>query len=177
MKLGTLAYLVQSLASGIIFGLPFLLIGLKLKGNALIVKKYLLIAFAGMVLFHVTNYSALELTIFPPFGFASVSSLPLSAYALFMGLYLSVAVIASDVNLRAGIRKILVEDPKILSQLGDAEVQKQLHHRVKKLLVAAEALEPSREIGKSSIDSLSEEQVRDYISDVMEEIHGLHKKT
>jgi hypothetical protein len=176
MKLATLPYLLQSLASGIILGLPFLLIGLKLKGNALIVKKYLLIAFVGMVLFHVANYSALELTIFPPFGFASVSSLSLSAYTLFLGLYLSVAVIAGDVNLRASIRKILAEDPKILNRLAEAEVQEQLHHRVKKLLVAAEALEPQREIDKSSIDSLSEEQVRDYISDVMEEIHGLHKK-
>lgn len=176
MKLGSLPYLLQSLASGIIFGLPFLLIGLKLKGNALIVKKYLLVAFAGMVLFHVTNYSALELTIFTPFGFASVSSLSLSAYTLFLGLYLSVAVIASDVSLRASIRKVLAEDPKILNRLAEAEVQEQLHHRVKKLIVAAEALEPQRRIDESSIDSLSEEQVRDYISDVMEEVRG-HKKT
>lgn len=173
-KVGTITFLLQGLASGIIFGLPFLLIGSKLKGNTLVVRKYLLIAFAGMVLFHVTNLSALEFTLFPPYGFASVSSLPISAYVLFIGIYLSVAVVASDVNLRANIRKLLVEDPKILNQLADAEMQKQMHQHIKTLLIKAEAIQRVG-LDKSSLESLSEEEIKDYISDVMEEIHGSRK--
>ena len=139
---------MQNLASGIIYGFPFLLIGLKLKGNSLIVKKYLLIAFCRHVLFHVTTYSALKLTIFPIFSFASVSSLAPSGHVLFLSPYLSVAAVAADVNLRANIRKILATDPKILNRLADAEVQERLHNRVRKLLATAGALQPSRWIGK-----------------------------
>ena len=55
-------------------------------------------------------------TPYPPFAFSAVSTMGLSAYLIYVGIYSAGISMSDDINLRQTIRKSAIEEAKLLSK-------------------------------------------------------------
>jgi hypothetical protein len=161
--------LITSIAgvfSGIIFGAAFLSIARTLqKGSAL--REYMIIAAYGLLLFYVAGSAAATQAAYPPFGLASVSFTGLSCYLIYTGLYSSAISVSQDAELRQSIRKSALKEVKFLESMGTAQMEQELQKRV--LIIAKENSDSmAEETGVQP--SLSEDEMKQYLEEVIKEI-------
>ena len=62
--------------------------------------------------------------------FAAVSTMGLSAYLIYVGIYSAGISMSDDINLRQTIRKSAIEEAKLLVSIGSAQMQQQLEKKV-----------------------------------------------
>ena len=74
--------------------------------------------------------ATLTATPYPPFALASVSTMGLSAYLIYVGIYSAGISMSGDINLRQTIRKSAIEEAKLLVSIGSAQMQQQLEKKV-----------------------------------------------
>ena len=67
---------------------------------------------------------------YPPYGIVSVAFTGLSCYMIYNGLYLSAVSVSQDMTLRKSIRKSVIEQSKLLHNIGHAEMEKQVQKQV-----------------------------------------------
>lgn len=161
--------LITSIAgvfSGIIFGAAFLSIARTLqKGSAL--REYMIIAAYGLLLFYVAGTATATQAAYPPFGLASVSFTGLSCYLIYTGLYSSAISVSQDAELRQSIRKSALKEVKFLESMGTAQMEQELQKRV--LTIAKENSDSmTEETGVQP--SLSEDEMKQYLEEVIKEI-------
>jgi hypothetical protein len=161
--------LITSIAgvfSGIIFGAAFLSIARTLqKGSAL--REYMIIAAYGLLLFYVAGTATATQAAYPPFGLASVSFTGLSCYLIYTGLYSSAISVSQDAELRQSIRKSALKEVKFLESMGTAQMEQELQKRV--LIIAKENSDSmAEETGVQP--SLSEDEMKQYLEEVIKEI-------
>jgi hypothetical protein len=117
-----------------------------------------------MLFFSGTQGSVIT-TVYPPFGFATVSTFGLGTYLIVLGLYLSALSVAQDEHLRNMIKRSTLSESKFLHSIGTSagERRKEI---VSTVLEKAKRQRATiiKDIGIDT--SLSEEDIKSYVNEV-----------
>jgi hypothetical protein len=130
----------------------------------------------GFILLYVTNHIDVTLVPYPPFGMISLSLLPLATYFLLFGLYSSALSLSQDITLRNHLRNIARSDNNLLSSIGTAQMETEVKRAVGELKDVAD--EQEKQLAeKSGIETpIAENEVEDYLKQVIEEVSRARKK-
>ena len=161
---------LNSTFGGILFYLAFKLTSENFKGNQAF-RDYLIMAgFGFMVLFSATQASVIT-TVYPPFGFATVSSYGLGSYLILLGLYLSALSVSQDEQLRNLIKTSTLSESKFLHSIGTSAAGRK-KEIVNTVLDKAKRQQETiaKDIGIGT--SLSEEDIKNYVNEVEEKDKG-----
>lgn len=156
-------------AGGILFAVAFWSIARSLTNN--LVKQYMMVtAYGIMILFSSNQASALVRFFYPPFGLVTVSFFGLASYLLLRGIYSAVMSVAQDSDLRRSIRQSAEEQAGILREIGTSQMENEIRDRVNAVTanLVAKAYEMNEQTGISP--SLEEEDIKEYLKQVVEEI-------
>jgi hypothetical protein len=169
--LATLFLFYSGIAVGIVIGLGFVLIGRFLK-HGTDARAYMIIAGLGFMMFSNTSISAVFQTPYPPYGIASLSSLPLSVFMIVVGLSYSAISVAQDQTLRQIVRKS-AKDMKFLESIGRAQMEQEMKSSV--MQVFKTNAETLAEQSSGVQPSLSEEEIHQYLDQVIEQVRLSNK--
>ena len=162
-----LIFSMASLLSGIIFGAAFLSVARTLRKDSSL-RKHMMIAAYGFVLFYIAGSATAAQAAYPPFGIVSVSFTGLSCYLIYVGLYSSAVTVSQDMTLRLSIRKSITDQTKFLDSMGSAHMEQELQSTV--LKIAKKHSDVLTE--KTGVEaSMTEIDIKDYMEMVMDEIH------
>jgi hypothetical protein len=170
-------YIFQSLASisgGILFAFSFWFISRMLPESA--VKNFLRITALGFILLYISNHVDVVAAPYPPFGITSLSLLPLATYFVLFGLYSSALSLSQDITLRQHLRSMARNDENLLSSIGTAQMETEVKRAVGELKEVAD--EQEKELAeKTGIETpIAENEVEDYLKQVIEEVSRARKK-
>ena len=158
---------MSSIVAGIIFGAAFLSVARTLKVDTAI-RQYLILAAYGMLIFYISGSATVSQAAYPPFGLISTAFTGLSTYLIYVGLYSAAVTLSQDLTLRNAIRKSVMEQSKLLDSIGTAQMERELQTSV--LAIAKKTSAEMKE--NSGIEaSLSENDIRDYMSLVIKELN------
>jgi hypothetical protein len=157
---------MSSIVAGIIFGAAFLSIASTLRRGTAITD-YLILAAYGMLIFYIAGSATVSQAAYPPFGLVSTAFTGLSTYLIYVGLYSSAVTLSQDLTLRKTIRKSVMEQSKLLDSIGTAQMERELQTSV--LTIAKKTSDELKENGGIEA-SLSEDDIRDYMSLVIKEL-------
>jgi signal transduction histidine kinase len=165
----TLIFTLSKPVGGILFGIAFWTAAKSINSST--VRDYVVIsAYGFMLLFVSNNPIPLLATPYPPFGLATVSFMGLSSYLILVGIYSSAISVAQDTKLRQTIKKSTTEESKLLISIGSAQMEQEIQRRAVK--VAKDQQQTMAEqTGVQS--SLTEHDMKQYVSEVLKEIHVL----
>ena len=152
--------------SGLFFAIAFLALARKTKRK--VMKNYLIISSIGMVLLFSSMQPGMPFyAAYPPFGLVTLLLLGISSHMLLVGLLGFAAYVSRDSKLRREIHKELGVDSGLLSNIGLAEMQRQME---RKILPIAKKIKLSDEM-KDHMD-LSEEDVKIMIDEILKEMQN-----
>ena len=161
-----LIFSMAAILSGIVFGAAFLSVARSLRKDSSL-RKHLIIAAYGFVLFYVSGSATAAQAAYPPYGIVAVSFTGLSCFLIYLGLYSSAVTVSQDTTLRLSIRKTLTDQAKFLDSMGSAHMEQELQSTVlsfaKKhadVLTKKTGVEPS----------MTDNDIKEYMSMVMDEI-------
>jgi hypothetical protein len=158
-----------AVTGGLLYGVPFWLMSRTFKdGSNVMLKKYLVIAAWGAVFLQLTTSGSAYTAPYPPFGFVTLLFTPVACYMVLFGIYSSAISISEDSKLRQSIRKYAVEESaKLVGDIASANIKQALEKKA--LEVARKAGDSLRE--QSGVHpSISDEELEDYLNDVLSEI-------
>ena len=162
-----LIFSMASLLSGIIFGAAFLSVARTLRKDSSL-RKHMMIAAYGFVLFYIAGSATAAQAAYPPFGIVSVSFTGLSCYLIYVGLYSSAVTVSQDMTLRLSIRKSITDQTKFLDSMGSAHMEQELQSTV--LKIAKKHSDVITE--KTGVEaSMTESDIKDYMEMVLSEVH------
>lgn len=162
-----LIFTLAAALTGIIFGYAFLSVARTLRLGSP-VRYHMIIAAYGFLLFYIAGSASVNQAAYPPFGLVSTAFTGLSCYLIYNGLYLSAVSVSQDMTLRKSIRKSVIEQSKLLHNIGTAEMEKQVQKQV--LSVATNTSKAmAEETGIQA--SLNEDEMKDYMQLVINEIN------
>lgn len=127
------------------------------------VANYMTISAYGIMLTGFAFTAPIIYVTFPPFGLAAHSYLTLAAYLFSLGFYSSAISVSQDVNLRQSIRKFVLDESRLVDSIAMAQIEQEMQEKV---LAITDAI--TIETGIES--SLSDDDVKDYLRDLLKEI-------
>jgi hypothetical protein len=170
----TITFTMSKPVGGILFAAAFWAIARKLTYNST-VRRYMTISAYGIVLMFVSNQALLLATAaYPPFGLATSLFMGISSYLVFVGIYSSAISISNDQELRTSIRRLALRYMKLLDSIGTAQVEQEISKRVLTVVKKNQDVLDERTGVKSS---LTDEDIKEYLDEVMEEISAIREKT
>ena len=124
-----------------------------------------------MALFSSTSLALLLVfqAAYPPYGLVSVSFTGLSCYLIYNGLYFSAISVSQDMTLRQSIRKSVMEQSKLLDNIGTAEMEKEVQKRVLTVVKKTSA-DMKESTGVEA--SMNEGEMKDYVELVIKELRS-----
>ncbi|HEY7078212.1 MAG TPA: hypothetical protein VH500_00825 [Nitrososphaeraceae archaeon] len=156
-----------SLLSGIIFGAAFFSVARTLRKDSSL-RKHMIIAAFGSVLFYIAGSVSVAQAEFPPYGIVSVSFIGLSCYMIYMSLYSAAVTVSQDTSLRVSIRNSVSEQSMFLHSMGTAQMEQEVQSTV--LTIAKKHSDVLTQ--KTGVEaSMTESEIKDYISLVLYEVH------
>jgi len=163
-----LIFSLSGIFAGVLFGVAFLSVARTLKiGTA--ARNYMIIAAYGFVLFYIAGSASTFQAAYPPYGLISVSFTGLSCYLIYNGLYFSAVSISQDMTLRQSIKKSVMEQSKLLDNIGTAEMEKEVQKRV--LTVVKKTSADMKE--RTGVEaSMNEGEMKDYVELVIKELRS-----
>jgi hypothetical protein len=161
----------QGVVGGFLFGLPFIVMARYALRSSKTVGDYLIIAAIGIITFSISFSAIIDHAPYPPFGIHNILSLGLASYLILLGLYSSAISVAWDKGLRKHIRNS-ANELKLLDNIASAEVQSET---VKKIRTIAKEQSEHMTTSTGIPFDLSEESVKQYLRDVMDELKGYRK--
>lgn len=170
-------YLIQNLGTvvgGAMIGYSFWKVGKRL-GNTNPIRKYLIMTAFGLILIFIITQGTLIMTSFPPFGLSSLSFVIISIYLFNFGFYAMAVSLSQDVKLRQTIKLKTKRNINLLSSIGKAQMTSELQRAVSDVKTIVEKEEKELEEKTGIENSLSEENIQDYMKQVLEEM-GKSKK-
>jgi hypothetical protein len=169
----TFVFTFSKAIGGILFGIAFWVIARSLR-PASIVRDYMIISGYGFMLMFISNQAVLLVNIFyPPFGLVTVSFMGLSSYLLLLGVYSSAISVSEDSKLRQSIRNFAIKESRLLDSIGTAQMEQEIEKRV----LALTKQNQNRMTEESGIQpSLSEEDMKEYLQQVIEEVKKDRRK-
>jgi hypothetical protein len=163
-----LIFSLGGIFTGIIFGAAFLSVARTLRKDTAL-RNHMIMAAYGFVLFYIAGSTFAAQAAYPPFGLASVSLIGLSCYLVYSGLYSSATIVSQDATLRQSIRRSVTEQSKLLDSIGTAHMEQELQSRV--LTIAKKNSDSMTE--ESGVEtSMTEDDMKDYLEIVMNELHS-----
>lgn len=170
-------YIFQSLASisgGILFAFSFWFISKRLPESP--VKTFLKVTALGFILLYISNHVDVTSAPYPPYGIISLSLLPLASYFVLFGLYSSALSLSQDITLRQHLRSMARNDKNLLSSIGTAQMESEVNRAIGELKEVAD--EQEKELAeKTGIETpIAENEVEDYLKQVIEEVSRSRKK-
>jgi hypothetical protein len=170
----TLLFTFSKPVGGILFGVAFWNISRKVRQSEE-VKNYMKISAYGLVLLFTSNQASLLInTPYPPFGVITSCVLGLASFFVLIGIYSSAISLSLDSKLRQSIRDITIQESyKFLDSIGAAQTEQQIR---KKVVTATKAtqFDMAQDTGISS--SLSEDDISQYILEVIKEVERVRRK-
>ena len=168
----TLTFSAVKPAGAILFGIAFWVLARKIEDR--MVKSYLIICSYGIIILFAANQPiGLLLTAYPPFGLATVSFMALASFLVLIGIYSTAISMSLDSSLRRSIRKAAVDESYLLDKIGIAEYEREIEKRVIVTTNKAKDL-VENEFGITPL--LSEDEIRDYIAEIAEEIKSKRRQ-
>jgi hypothetical protein len=163
----TLIFSWSKSAGGILFAVAFWLMARSLKKSS-IVRSYMIISAYGFVLLFTSNQAIILLGVsYPPFGLATTSFVGLSSYLILVGIYSSAISVSEDSKLRQSLRSFAIRESKFLESIGTAHMEQEIQKRVLEFTRRNQE-RMAEETGIHS--SLSEEEVKEYLQQVIGEV-------
>jgi len=162
-----LVFTFSKSAGGILFGIALWTVTRHLRKTS-VVRGYMIISAFGLVLLFTSNQASVLLTApYPPFGLAAASFMGLSSYLVLVGIYSSAISVSEDSILRQSIRTIAINESRLLDSIGMAQMEQQIH---KKVVEFTKQNQNRMEEETGIQSSLSEEDVKDYLQQVIREV-------
>ena len=163
-----LIFSLSAIFTGILFGVAFLSVARTLKIGTP-ARNYMIIAAYGFLLFYIAGSAFVSQAAYPPYGLISVSFTGLSCYLIYNGLYFPAISVSQDMTLRQSIRKSVMEQSKLLDNIGTAEMEKEVQKRV--LTVVKKTSADMKE--STGVDaSMNEGEMKDYVELVIKELRS-----
>ncbi|MGA9744711.1 MAG: hypothetical protein WBQ16_08845 [Nitrososphaeraceae archaeon] len=163
-----LIFSLSAIFTGILFGVAFLSVARTLKIGTP-ARNYMIIAAYGFLLFYIAGSALVSQAAYPPYGLISVSFTGLSCYLIYNGLYFAAISVSQDMTLRQSIRKSVMEQSKLLDNIGTAEMEKEVQKRV--LTVVKKTSADMKE--STGVDaSMNEGEMKDYVELVIKELRS-----
>jgi hypothetical protein len=172
-------YIIQNLgtvAGGIMIGYSFWNVGTRL-GKASPIRKYLIMTSFGLVLIFIITQGTLITAPFPPFGISSLSFVIISIYLFNFGFYATALSLSQDVKLRQTIKLKTKKNINLLSSIGKAQMTSELQRAVSDIKPIIEKEEKELEEKTGLETSLSQENIEDYMKQVLEEMSKSKKRS
>jgi hypothetical protein len=152
------------LTEGFLLAFAFISISRSIqKGIGNKISDYLGISANGVVILFVSFFANPSAGSYLPFGVLSASFFGFGAYLFFSGIYSSASSISSDSRLRQTIRKSLLDQSKLLDNIGLADINREMEAIIKK---HRETMK--QETGIES--SISEVEMKNYVQEVIVEL-------
>jgi len=170
----TLIFTFSKPVGGILFGVAFWNISNKVRQSEE-VRNYMKISAYGLVLLFTSNQASLLInTPYPPFGIITTSVMGLSSFLVLIGIYSSAVSLSQDSKLRQSIKDITIrESYKFLDSIGAAQTEQQIR---KKIVAATKAKQFSMVQDTGISSSLSEDDISQYILEVIKEVEKVRSK-
>jgi hypothetical protein len=130
-------------------------------------KDYLRISAAGVAILFVSFFANPSAGSYLPFGVLSASFLAFGVYLFFSGIYSSAISISSDLRLRRTIRQSLLDQSKLLDNIGMADINRELEKQTEDM-IKKHYETMKKETGIES--SISDVEAKNYVKEVMVEI-------
>jgi len=154
------------IAGGVLIALAFRSIAKAVHGSS-VVRYYMMLTAYCFVLFFISASATLLQAPYPPYGIVNVSTVGLSSFLVFSGLYYSAISMSQDVTLRRSVKKSTAKELKVLDSIGKAEVDQE----VEKKVLAATKHESEVLAKNSGIESsLSDIDIKQYMDEVAKEL-------
>jgi hypothetical protein len=169
----TLIFTMSKPTGGVLFGVAFWVITRRLP-RGLVVREYMIISAFGFVLLFVSNQGIVLVSApYPPFGLPTISFIGLASYMILAGIYSSAASVSQDSKLRQTIRSFAIRESRLLDSIGMAQMEQEIQKRV----IAITKQNQDRMTADSGIESsLTEEDMKQYLGDVLEEVKNMRSK-
>jgi hypothetical protein len=135
-------------------------------------KKYLSLASIGFLFYFINSEASIANTAFPPFGVVNTSFLIISTYLFTNGISFSAYIIANDHALRREIKESTVRTYKFMEEMGEAEDVLNLEKKVEAGLKTKYKFSNNEPLPYS----ISQNEISDYIQEVVREIQNDKKK-
>ncbi len=166
IMLYTLVFTAIEPIGGFLFALAFWITARKLESKN--IKGYLLISGSGLLLFFASNHALVLANYpYPPYGLVQICYMGLSAFLILAGIQSSAVSVAQDDKLRYAIRKSIEQQKaNLIGYIGDSEMSEMIYKRTIEL---TKKLSTSIDETSSVGSTLTTDQVRDYIEEVMRE--------
>jgi hypothetical protein len=169
----TLIFTMSKPVGGVLFGIAFWTIARRFS-HIMAVRNYMIISAIGFVLLFVSDQAVVLVSApYPPFGLLTISFTGLSSYLILIGIYSAAVSVSQDVNLRNSIRKNTQQQSELLSNIGTAQMQKELEKRVI-TITKEKSLIMTKETGVES--SVTEDDMKAYLNDVLGELKKERKQ-
>jgi hypothetical protein len=134
------------------------------------VSKSLLISSIGMaILFSSVELTPLQYSVYPPYGLVTEAFIPLGAYLLFVGIFISVKHVSVDAKLRKEFYKSAASQLALLRTLGVSQMEKELENRIKFLEERSGLSEATSDLHLE--EEIKEEDVKKILRDVLNELY------
>ncbi|MGA7008474.1 MAG: hypothetical protein WB612_01925 [Nitrososphaeraceae archaeon] len=163
-----LIFSLSAIFTGILFGVAFLSVARTLKIGTP-ARNYMIIAAYGFLLFYIAGSAFVSQAAYPPYGLISVSFTGLSCYLIYNGLYFAAISVSQDMTLRQSIRKSVMEQSKLLDNIGTAEMEKEVQKRVLTVVKKTSA-DMKESTGVEA--SMNEGEMKDYVELVIKELRS-----
>jgi hypothetical protein len=164
---------VSKPVGGILFGIAFWSISRSIRRSA--IRDYMIISAYGIMLLFTSNQAIVLITApYPPFGLATISFMVLASYLISTGVYSSAISIAQDVKLRQSLR-ISVEEQQsnLLDNIGSSQMEQEVRKKVVKVM---KDLSYQTEEKTGIQTSLEEQDIKEYLNKVIEEVKEKRKQ-
>jgi len=159
--------------SGIFFAIIYFTVSAAMKDvKQTEIQNYLKCSAYGTMILIVTLTLPLSSLLYPPFTLVSWAFMGFGIYLLSLGFYSVATSISQDIMLRKSIRNLVISESQIFDSMGTAQMQSELQGRISKIVQQQEEeMEKHTEI-KSS---LTEEDMKSYLGEVIREVKTLRK--
>ena len=152
---------LNSTWGGILFYIAFRLSSKHFEKNERF-RNYLLMAGFGFMLFFSGGQAGLIATVYPPWGFATMSTFAFGTYLILMGLYLSAKSVAQNEELKETIKQSTLAESKFLHSMGISAMERE---KILMDTALAESQiqkeEENEEVGIAA--SMSEKEIKEYV--------------
>lgn len=146
------------------------------------VKRYLLISAIGMtMLFGSIEIDSLLYAAYPPFGLITILFMPLGAYMLFTGIFLSATFVARDKDVRREFYKTALSQLDLLKTIGVTQMENELlkvHKSAERHKRSLQIAEPHiekdnvREALDEILNDMDRDNVREILHDVLTDVYS-----
>ncbi|MGC2573291.1 MAG: hypothetical protein WA364_17390 [Candidatus Nitrosopolaris sp.] len=133
------------------------------------IRQSLLITSLGIVILYGSiNIASLQYHVFPPYGLVTEAFIPIGAYLLFVGIFISTRDISRDAEVRKELYRSASSQLTLLKTIGVSQMEKELEEETK-------SLEKHFRLSEREEDylheRLEEQNVKQILHDVLNELY------